>query len=184
MRVEVARPRGDVHVGRRQLAPGQVEERVQQAADDGDLRAHRRRLPELARARARRACARPARGRPRRRAGGSRRCPRRLVAGLLDLVADDAQLLVQQQLALGALDAVLHLLPISCSMPSTAFSSARLSSRASRRCCVDSDLEQRLLLVRWRSAGARPRCRRARPRRRPVRPRTAASSASCGFSCT
>src|SRR5665648_915346 len=92
--------RGHVHVDGRQPAPGEVEDGVEQAADHGDLRAHRRRLPELAQfaldelvSRRRQAPL----GEPPRVLGGL------LVgalSGLLELVAHHAQLLVQKELAL------------------------------------------------------------------------------------
>ena len=74
-----------------------------------DLGAHRRRLPELGE------LARDQLARRRRelRLGGALHVARHVLvgglAGLLDLVAQHAQLLVQQHLALRALDALLHL---------------------------------------------------------------------------
>lgn len=76
---------------------------------DGDLGAHRRRLPELAQ------LAFDERPRRRRQILGGKargvvgRLFVRLLAGLRDLVANDPHLLVQEHLALRLLDALRHL---------------------------------------------------------------------------
>ena len=107
--LEVPRHPGDVHVRRRQPAPGQIEHGVEEPADDGDLRTHGRRLPELGEL----AGDELARRRREIGLGGALHVPGDVVVGglaaLLDLVAQHAQLLVQQELALRALDALLHL---------------------------------------------------------------------------
>ncbi len=106
---EVRGDRGDVELCRRQAAPGQIEDRVEEAAHDGHLGGHRRRVPELADL-----LLDEGASRRRQVALGEllRIVAERLVAALAvlgDLVADDAQLLVEVELTLRALDAAVHL---------------------------------------------------------------------------
>ena len=95
--LEVLRDAGDVHLRRREPAPRELEDGVEEAADEADLGAHRRRLPELGElagdelARRRREVR--LRGAP--HVAGDVLVAR--LAGLLDLVAQHAQFLVQQQ---------------------------------------------------------------------------------------
>ena len=107
--LEVPRHPGDVHLRRRQPAPGQLEDRVEEPSDDGDLGTHGRRLPELGEL----AGDELARRRGEVGLGGALHVPGDVLVGglaaLLDLVAQHAQLLVQQELALRAFDALLHL---------------------------------------------------------------------------
>ena len=107
--LEVAGDGGHVYVRRGELAPREVEQRVEEPADHGHLGTHGRRLLELGQLPGDELARR-------RREVGVGHAPGvagdvlvGALPGLLDLVAQDAQLLVQQQLALRALDALLHL---------------------------------------------------------------------------
>ena len=106
---QVAGHLGHIHLHRGQPAPGQVEHRVEEAADDGDLGAQGRRLLELGQL----AGDQPPRRRRGLLLGGALRVTGQIVvrhvAALFDLVAQYAQLLVQEHLALGALHALLDL---------------------------------------------------------------------------
>ena len=132
------------------LPQGKLEHRVKEPADDGDLRAHGRRLPELGE------LTRHELARRRREPGlgGARHVPGHVLvgslAGLLDLVAQHAQLLVQQQLALRALDALLHLetdLALDAEHGVLLGEALQQGEEALLRA---HDLEQRLLLPRLR----------------------------------
>ena len=137
---------GNVHVRRREPAPGQLEDGVEKTADDRDLRAHGRRLPQLG------DLTRDKLARRRRelRLGGALHVQRDVFVGgftgLLDLVAQHAQLLVQQQLALRALDALLHLEPdllLDAEHRVLLGEALEQGEKALRRA---DDLQQRLLL--------------------------------------
>ena len=107
--IQVARHPRHVDLGGSELAPRKVEHRVEEPTDDRDLGAHGGGLAQLAE------LTRDELARGRRELLGSqtlRVAGEVLVglrAGLLDLVAQHAHLLVQQHLALRALDALLHL---------------------------------------------------------------------------
>ena len=183
--LQVAVDRRDVDVGRRQPAPGQVEDGVEQAADHGDLGAHRRRLPELACSSRSTSLWPPARDGPRRAGGRTRRSlRRRLSPRLLDLVADHAQLLVQEQLALRALDALLHLghdLLLDAEHGVLLGQQLR-AGRGGAPAWIPSPGAP--ASAPRRPAGARPRCRRAPRGRASGSTTSCTSSASCGLSCT
>ncbi len=145
--LEVAGDSGHVHVRRGKLAPREVEQRVEEPADHGHLGTHGRRLLELGQLPGDELAGR-------RREVGVGHAPGvagdvlvGALPGLLDLVTQDAQLLVQQQLALGALDALLHLEADLLLDAEHGVLFGEALEKGEKALLRTHDLEQRLLLL-------------------------------------